>query len=133
MGACVWAIISPPANIKGALTAEKGSNPQSVEGWALIDTGAATTAVDESVCQKLGVAPTGEIQMGHAGGSAKRLCYPIQIVFPQMPMPPLTCPSAASVDLAGGSQNYVLLVGRDLLAGMRLVYNGPMGRIEISV
>jgi hypothetical protein len=89
--------------------------------------------VDESVCQKLGLAPTGEMLMGHAGGAEKRLCYPIQIVFPQMPMPPLICPTAASVNLSGGKQSYILLLGRDLLMRMRLVYNGPMGRIEISI
>ena len=76
MVACIGVIISPP-NTKSAPATGKDLLPESVDGLALIDTGAATTAVDESVCQKLGLAPTGEMLMGHAGGAEKRLCYPL--------------------------------------------------------
>jgi predicted aspartyl protease len=106
--------------------------PEAVTGLALIDTGASITAVDEAVCRKLGLTPTSVVPMSHAGGSEQRNCYSIQILFPGAPLPPITIPLAASCNLSAGLQPYIVLLGRNLLARMKMVYNGPRGRIEIA-
>jgi len=106
--------------------------PEAVTGMALIDTGASITAVDEAVCQKLGLTPTGVIPMSHAGGSEQRNCYSIQILFPGSPLPSVTIPLAASCNLGAGTQPYIVLFGRNLLARLKMVYNGPAGRIELA-
>ena len=108
-----------------------GETPQPVSGLALIDTGSTVTAVDDKVCAKLKLSPTGVIQLQHAGGGTREApCYPLQVLFPGTPLPPLTASRIASVDL--GNAPYLLLIGRDLLRRLRMVYNGPMGRIEIT-
>ena len=88
--------------------------------------------MDETVCQKLGIQPTGQMKTAHAGGSEMRACYPIQIIFPEIPFPPFVNPRAMSVNLQFGKTPYLLLFGRDLLARLKFVYNGPVGRIEIA-
>jgi len=87
-----------------------------ISGLALIDTGASSTAVDESVCKKLGLSPTGQMTTAHAGGSEVRPCYPIQIIFPGTPLPAVTSARAMSVNLQFGKSPLVLLFGRDLLS-----------------
>jgi predicted aspartyl protease len=106
--------------------------PDPVSGVGLIDTGALYTAVDESVCTRLMLQPTGRVLMAHAGGTEWRYCYPIQVMFPGTPLPPRLCPKAASVHLQDGGSPHILLIGRDILSQLRLVYNGPKGRIEIA-
>ena len=98
----------------------------------MVDTGASVTAVDEGVCRQLGIKPTDQMKTAHAGGEEVRACYPVQITFPGSPLPSFTSPRTLCVDLQFGKSPYVLLVGRDLLARLKYVYNGPAGRIEIA-
>ena len=113
------------------LSHAEGKPPKAVEGFALIDTGASVTAVDEGVCEQLGVTPTGIVKLSHAVGTEERPCYPIQVFFPGTALPPLSNPQAVSCKL-GGEQQTILLFGRDLLSQMRMVYHGPAGRIELA-
>lgn len=103
--------------------------PAPISGLALIDTGASITAVDEEVCLKLGLPATGTVIMSHAAGNEERACYPIQVMFPGSPLPPLASPKVVSCKLHSPQ---ILLLGRDLLAMLRLVYHGPAGRIELA-
>ena len=131
--------LGPTLSVIVSVTKEHGANlikaglpiPDSVPGAALIDTGAAITCVDQGVCQALGLRPTGVVMLGHAGGKEERPCYPIQVHFPGS-LPPLYCPSACSIKLAEGKQPHIMLIGRDLLIRLKMVYNGPQGRIELA-
>jgi predicted aspartyl protease len=118
---------------RAAKLASKGREiPKPAAGLALIDTGCSITAVDESICQSLGVEPTSVVRMSHAGGTEERPCYPIRIQFLGTPLPPYAIPRASSVRLSAGKQPYILLLGRDFLSHMKMVYNGPAGRIELA-
>lgn len=108
------------------------STPLPIIGLAIIDTGATATAVDEEVCRRLGLQPTGMMKTAHAGGPEIRACYPIQVAFPNTPLPSVTIPRAMSVNLQFGEGPYILLFGRDLLRNMKFVYNGFAGRFEIA-
>ena len=113
--------------------AEQGTSPpEAIQGFALIDTGASITAVDEGVCEQLGLTPTGRVKLHHATGTEDRSCYPIQIFFPGTALPPMGNPQAVSCKLEGGQPRLLLLFGRDLLSRMRMVYHGPAGRIELA-
>jgi hypothetical protein len=117
-----------------ALTAAGTLPPAPIQGFALIDTGASITMVDESVCQTLGLQPTGFEKMAHVGGLDERACYPVQITFPNTPFSePILAPRVVSADLKYGDPHYLLLFGRDLLSWMKFVYNGPAGRFEIAI
>jgi predicted aspartyl protease len=122
-------VISVTPQHADALAAKGEQPPKPLLGHALIDTGASITAVDEDVCRKLGLFSTGVVKMKHAGGADSRMCYPVQISFPGTPLPQFSNPRAVSCALGGP---HILLFGRDLLASLRFVYNGPAGRIEVA-
>ena len=103
--------------------------PDPVLGIALLDTGALSTAVDESVCKKLGLVCTGRSPMQHAGGVSDRARYAVATHFPGTELPSLQNAQAISADLNG---RYLLLVGRDLMRNMKIVYNGLAGRVEVA-
>ncbi len=104
------------------------TNAPSVAGRALIDTGAAFTGVDESVCKMLGIGPSGRTNIFHTGGKCDRDCYPVAILFPNTGIPLIQEVRAISVDLAGGNQPPIVILGRDLLSKMKFTYDGINGR-----
>ena len=132
MGPCLPVIISATQEHQDTLVQRGIEVPNPISGTGLIDTGASVTAVDEDVCRKMALTVTSAMQVSHPGGNETRACYAIQIHFPGTPIPPLIAPMAISVNLGGGQPPYILLISRDLLAHLRMVYNGPMGRIELA-
>ncbi len=132
MGPLIAVTIALPQNLVEVLQSRGTPIPTPESGYALIDTGAGFTAVDESICRKLGLPQTGTAQMAHAGGVEQRPCFPVQITFPGAPLPPLQIVRAASVNLVAGKQPIIALLGREVLSRLRFVYNGPAGRIEIA-
>lgn len=101
-GPVLSVVVSPTKQHLEGLALKGQPAPQPIVGFAIIDTGATATAVDEEVCKKLGLQPTGVVKTAHAGGSEVRACYPIQITFPNTPFPPITSPCAMSVNLQFG-------------------------------
>ncbi|NLV44454.1 MAG: hypothetical protein GXY07_08130 [Candidatus Hydrogenedentes bacterium] len=132
LGPVLQVVVSPTEEHIRALNQRGELPPQPVTGLALIDTGATATAVDEEVCRKLGLKPTGSMKTAHAGGPEERACYPIAISFPNTPFPAISTPTAMSVNLQFGKTPYILLFGRDLLVRIKFVYNGPAGRFEMA-
>jgi predicted aspartyl protease len=105
--------------------------PPPETGMMLIDTGASKTTVCENAIQKLGVSAVGVTQVLTPSGVAQQLLYPADILFVGF-MPKLSFATViGSPHLQ--AQNILGLVGRDLLAHMQLVYNGPMGCVTLSV
>lgn len=132
MGSVLSVVVSPTGQHLRGLELKGLSAPQPIVGFAIIDTGATVTAVDEGVCKRLGLQPTGMMKTAHAGGAEIRACYPIQVTFPNAPLPSFATPRAMSVNLQAGKSPYILLLGRDLLKNMVFVYNGFAGRFEIA-
>lgn len=129
MGPLLQVAISVTPEHAKRLSHDGAKPPDPITGYALIDTGASITAVDEGVCQQLGLSSTGVVKMSHAGGEEERMCYPIQVIFPGSPFPAMTNPRVVSCTLGNG---HLLLFGRDLLSRIRMVYNGPAGRVELA-
>lgn len=134
LGPVVNVVVSATPEHLQALEAAGQQLPAPIQGMALIDTGASITMVDQTVCQMLGLSPTGFQKIFHAAGQDDaRPCYPVQISFPEIQgAQPILLPKAVSCDLKFGNPHYSLLFGRDLLFNVKFMYNGHMGRFELA-
>ena len=89
------------------------SLPQPVSGIALIDTGASSTCIDESLAQQMNLPVIDVVQMMSASHDATPTnVYPIQLQVIGTPIR-VEVPRALGATLA--SQGYVALIGRDFL------------------
>ena len=106
--------------------------PAPLSGWALIDTGASVTCVDANAIQSLGVQPVGVVNVGtpSTAGTPQNQ-YPVRLVFPGSPLPGLETMHAIGSVLQ--PQKLLALIGRDALASLVLVYNGPGGFITLAI
>ena len=105
--------------------------PQPIQGFALIDTGASITCVDEEVAQKLKL-PVIDVQAmtsaSHASVPAN--IYPVH--FQVVPTPiEINLGRAMGANLK--PQGLVALIGRDVMRQWTLFYNGLTGEITISM
>jgi hypothetical protein len=120
-----------------ALTDAGQSVPQPVPIQAMLDTGASNTCVDPGVLDQLGLSPTGVIQMvtpstGSAPAQAEQ--YDVSLViFSMLGHPPLlhlTIPVTKSHLHA--LQGFHALIGRDVLKGCLLAYDGQSGLFSLA-
>ena len=99
--------------------------PPARKGFALIDTGASITAVDEEVVASLGIQPIGQMKLSTPSQSMPAWLYAAR----------LTCSGAATpvlevLDIVGCTlqpQGFIALLGRNFLSKVVLVYDGPAG------
>lgn len=104
---------------------------------ALVDTGASCTCVDPAVLKALGLAPTGSVMVNtpSTGNVPHQVDqYDANIVIfaasNQMPYTPAPLPVVA-VELFT-QQGIHVLIGRDVLAGCVLHYNGSQGVFTLA-
>lgn len=106
---------------------------------ALIDTGASVTGIDEGVLVQLGYPPIGVSNLSTPSGSSQTGIYMVRLVIPSQRDPrfPANIPriiidnvKVIAVKLEG--QSYKVLLGRDILSGMVMVYNGPKALITLG-
>lgn len=125
-----------PTTIAELLAKEGRPVPSGLAGLALLDTGATLTGIDASIPPRLGVPPVGQVQTATAGGMVQHSTFPARLVFTSIPGLILEAQSAVGVNLSGLTiqvatnqppQPVVALLGRDVLAGWQLVWNGPRG------
>jgi predicted aspartyl protease len=108
-----------------------GTVPAPVTGFALIDTGASHTCVDDDVANTLRLPVVGVANMTSATeANSQRNLYPIQIDFVGWNVK-MASPRAMGANLK--PQGLVALIGRDVLKSAILVYNGPMGSFSLSL
>ena len=111
--------------------AEQGQEiPAPIDGYALFDTGASRTCVDEGVLTSLGLLPVERIGMATPSGLGEASIYTCALYFPGYPLPDLDPSFVAGVQLQG--QDYLALIGRDILSDMILIYDGPGARITFA-
>ena len=67
------------------LAAAEKAVPQPIQGIGLIDSGASITSIDVKVAEKLGLAPTGVIKLGTAGGQTNAPTYAFSFSLPNLP------------------------------------------------
>jgi len=104
--------------------------PPPQRGFALIDTGASITAVDEEVVASLGIQPIGQMKLSTPSQSMPAWLYAVQLTCSGVAMPVLEL-----LDVVGCSlqpQGFIALLGRNFLRKGVLVYDGPTGAFTIS-
>ncbi len=105
--------------------------PQSVSGYALIDTGASSTCIDDAIAQKMGLPVVDTVQMSSASHkTTTQNVYPVSIELAGLPMS-IDAPRAVGAALS--SQGIIALIGRDVLQHCTLFYNGTTGQISLSI
>lgn len=104
--------------------------PTPVSGWALIDTGASKTCVDDVAAKAMGLPVIDVTNMTSASHHAvKQNVYPVLIEI---------VGTAIKIDCRAmgatlKSQGIVALIGRDALRHFTMFYNGPTGQITLSL
>ena len=114
-------------SVPDALANELGKSgivakPQS--GLALIDTGASSSMVDETIIKSLNLNPIRKGSVITPGGISLMNFYPAKFSFPGTDLPDLDFTSVLSSEHLGKTKNIVALIGRDILRHGVLVYNG---------
>lgn len=105
--------------------------PTPVSGNGLIDTGASTTCIDDSIAQQMGLPPIDVVMMASASHSSTRQnVYPVQMEIVGSPVR-VEIPKAIGASLTG--QGIIALIGRDYLQHCTLHYNGLTGAITLSI
>jgi predicted aspartyl protease len=112
------------------LTQQGLTVPAPRTGYALIDTGASVTCVDNQVAADLQLPVVDVAQMTSATHS-NHPCniHPILITIP--PNVQFSAPRAMGAQLA--PQGLIAIIGRDILQICTLFYNGAAGQITLSL
>jgi predicted aspartyl protease len=127
--------VEVPAAFAAYLAKKNQPVPTPGVGWALIDTGATRTCVDNNLLNQLGMQATGTVTTGTAAGPTSQLLYPAKLSVPGARLE-IDFGSVIGVNLSGQSiagQDVVVLLGRDVLSRCILVYNGPGGLFTLAL
>lgn len=109
-----------------------GSRPQLPEDsiLALVDTGATISCIDTSLVARLNLPFVDEQPFGGMAGSSVRPMHLAQIRVPALNFN--LYGRFAAVDLLGGNQPHIVLLGRTFLHRFRMVYEGRTGSVVIE-
>jgi len=133
-GAVVSVEIGIPAALKQYLSEKGMAIPSAISGFALLDTGASASAVDESVFEALGVPHIDEIQTDTPHGSGKSRVYPANVTFPGMNVTDLPLERVIGCKLKWKTvdeKEIIMLMGRDLLQYFLFIYNGQSSDVTL--
>lgn len=116
--------------LAASLTARSIPLPAPQPGSALIDTGASVTAVDMEILQRLGLPRVGSGTVVTPSGTETQGVYVVRLTFPGTPIPPLDPMPVLGSQLQGFG--HIVLLGRALLRGALLIYDGAHGHWTIA-
>ena len=113
-----------------ALARQGTQVPDAINGFALIDTGASGTCVDQQVATKAGLPIIDKTMMTSASHAEHEVpVFTGKLVIPEFT--DINLEYVLGANLAG--QNLIALIGRDLLQSAVLVYNGTHGTVSLSI
>jgi predicted aspartyl protease len=123
-------VVSVEQSMAQALLQQGQAVPPPKTGFALIDTGASFTCIDDQAAKDLGL-PIIDVASISSASHAQHQCnvYPVQISIPPM----LILQSPRTIGAALAAQGLLVLIGRDVLQHCLLVYNGGTGSITLSL
>jgi hypothetical protein len=104
-------------------------------GYALIDTGAAVSAIDEAVLIALDIAPIDSMPLSTPSGNSHHLVYPAKVSIPSVSVQNAAISRFCGLSIGLGYRRRktdVMLLGRDLLADFLLLYNGPGANVTVA-
>ncbi len=124
-----------PATVQAAIATahsapiQSGQNVRAV--LALIDTGASECCIDEKLANDLGLPLIDKAKGSGIGGQDEFSMYLGHIRIPALGS--LMYGQFMGIRLLEGGQHHHALIGRTLLAGMVMVYDGRTGQVSISM
>jgi hypothetical protein len=125
--------IGVPEELERLLKGKAQPVPPPITGFALVDTGATMSMVDDQAVESLGVGPVGTATLQTAGGPLQSALYPVRVVIglpPKQIALDLTFTGITSGPLQ--KSGLLCLLGRDLLQHVLLVYDGANGRFTMA-
>ena len=134
-GPLVSVEISIPTALKAHLSEKGLSIPAPQSGFALIDTGAFATAVDQTIFDALGVPPIDKIPTKTPHGDGESPVYPATVTFPGLDVREMAMERVIGCNLKWQNvegKEIIMLLGRDLLQYFLLVYNGKSADIFLA-
>jgi hypothetical protein len=94
---------------------------------AILDTGAYVSAIDLGVFQHFSIPPIDKVYFNSAGGYAKSEIFPARLSFPELNLPKLEMERVIGCNLGWtgrGDDEFLMLMGRDILKNFLVVYDG---------
>lgn len=131
--------IEPPSAASSWAKASKIALRSASNIMALFDTGASITGIDYQILAQLQYPPIGIGNLATPSGTIQTQMYMVKLVIPSRSNPsfPPNMPRiiidnvcVISVDLS--RQHQKVLLGRDILRRMILVYNGPQALVTLG-
>ena len=130
-GPVVQVSISVEQSIAQQLLAQGLSLPTPERGFALIDTGATSTCIDDGAAGRLNLPAIDVVTVASAShASTQQNVHPIQIEVIDLP---ITISAPRAIAASTGGSRAAVLIGRDVLQHCTLFYNGPAGSFSLSV
>lgn len=129
-GPVVAVEVSIPAALAEKFAKENQIIPQPRAGWALIDTGATHSCVDDGVISQLGVTPIRRATIHGSAGAQEVNVFPAHLRFPAIQGFEINFASMLGVNIQAqqfNNQPIIALLGRDVLTKCVFVYNGSLG------
>ncbi len=116
-----------------------GKKVKSATIRALIDTGASITGIDAPILREMDLPPVGAASLTTPSGSAETDVYMVRLIIPSKKsegfppnLPRIVIDNVRVVAVKIENQPYRGLLGRDILSGMVMVYNGPHALITLG-
>ena len=135
LGPLLPVTITVPVRLKQYLEAHGFEAHPSRHGYALIDTGAALSAVDDRVMQELEIPILEQMDttMPHGPGSSN--VYNASASFAPIGKLDVTLEGVLGCYLGErqeGEPEIIMLLGRDLLRNLVVLYDGPNARVTVT-
>ena len=108
--------------------------PPTVNGFAMIDTGASTTCFDARAAQEAGLPTVGTAKMSSASHANHAVpTFAGRLICPTIHVDVEAGMGANLSEIGGdGPGRLIALLGRDALASAILIYNGPDGSFSLA-
>jgi predicted aspartyl protease len=130
-GPVIQVILSLASSFATALVQQGSVVPNPTSGMGLIDTGAATTCIDDAAAQAMNLPVIDVVQMMSAShASTPANVYPVQL---QVLGTPIRAEIGRAMGAALQGQGIIALIGRDFLQSCTLFYNGITGQLTLSI
>jgi predicted aspartyl protease len=129
-GPIVQVSVSLEQSFAQGLLSQGKTLPFAESGFALIDTGASHTCIDDEAAKRLSLPVIDVAMMTSASHTAtQQNIYPVQIDIMGM----VGISSARTMGANLSPQGLLMLIGRDVLMHGLLIYNGATGQISFAI